>query len=137
MSWDLFVQDLPRDARTVDDIPDGFRPLPIGQRSDVIKAIQAVVSEADFTDRSWGKIEGDGYSIEINLGDEEVLNSFAIHVYGGGRAPQVVAAILRRLGVRALDPGSESGFFEAGASSQESFEKWQRFRNKVVGDDPV
>jgi hypothetical protein len=137
MSWVIFVQDLPRDARTVDDIPDDFTPLPVGQRSDVIKAIQEIVTDADFTDRSCGKIEGDGYSIEVNLGDEELLDSFAFHVHGGARAPQVIAAILKRLGVRALDPGSESGFFEAGALSQESLEKWQSYRDKVVGDDPV
>jgi hypothetical protein len=50
MSWGIFVQDIPPDARTVDDIPDSFVPAPIGQRSFIIEEIQKVAPFADFSD---------------------------------------------------------------------------------------
>ena len=50
MSWDIYIQDLPAGARTVDDIPDDFVPAPIGRRSFIIGRIKEVAPAADFTD---------------------------------------------------------------------------------------
>jgi len=41
MSWDVFVQDLPADAESVEDIPNEFRPQTIGDRQHIIDAIKA------------------------------------------------------------------------------------------------
>lgn len=105
-SWDVFVQDFPAGATTKSDIPDNFQPGPIGTRSDLIKKIKAVVPKADFSDPSWGKIEGKDFSIEINLGDDEELTSFAFHVRGSDEAALIVARILKQLNLRALDSGT-------------------------------
>ena len=113
MSRDVYVQDIPSHARHVDDIPDDFRPTPIGSRDHIVEVITRVVPGADFSDRTWGTIDGDGYSIEINIRDEASLRSFAFHVRDGtGQADHVIAAILRELGLRAFDPESETGIFE-------------------------
>ena len=56
-------------------------------------------------------------------------------VYGGGDAPRLVAAILGRLGVRALDPGPETGIFDP-ENSKRSFDRWQLYRDRVIGADP-
>lgn len=50
MSWDIFVQDLPSDTKTIEDIPDDFVPRPLGLRSDIIAAILNVAPYANFTD---------------------------------------------------------------------------------------
>jgi len=50
MSWDIFVQDLPPDVRTIRDIPDHFKPPPLGARSALIQAIRAIAPSVDFTD---------------------------------------------------------------------------------------
>ena len=71
MSWDVFVQDLPNDAKTVGDIPGEFVPKPLGKRSKIIAAIREVAPDVDFGDRGWAQIEGEGFSIEINLGNDE------------------------------------------------------------------
>ena len=54
MSWDIFVQDIPRGARDAGDIPENFQPRPLGERSEVIRRILEVVPEADFSDSTWG-----------------------------------------------------------------------------------
>jgi len=63
VSWDIFVQDFPKDAKTVDDIPDDFVPQPLIPRRELITRIQEVVPEAHFSDPAWGLIDDPDYSI--------------------------------------------------------------------------
>jgi hypothetical protein len=58
MSFDIFVQDIPTDIESVDDIPDDFTPRPIGRRSVVLAAIQKVAPHAEFASPEWGTIDG-------------------------------------------------------------------------------
>jgi hypothetical protein len=135
VSFDVFVQDLPPDARTVGDIPDDFAPKPIGRRADIVAGILRAAPATNFADPTWGVIEGPEFSIEINVGPEEVLDSFAFHVRGGAAALSVVADILRELRLRAIAPGTDSGFFEppeVGAA----YSAWQAYRQQVVGGTP-
>lgn len=135
MSWDIFVQDLPPGIASIEDIPDDFEPAPIGLRSEVIKKISALYPECDFTDPSWGVLDLPGCSIEFNLDDtEQLMDSFAMHVRGDEHAANVVAHILRELGMRAIDVSSDSGLFEQDpVLRSESFRRWQSYRAQVVG----
>jgi hypothetical protein len=133
MSWDIFVQDLPAGIASVADIPDGFVPGPIGRRSQILARVSALYPECDFADPSWGMLDLPGCSIELNLGSDEELQGFALHVRGDKRAPVVVAHILAALGVRALDPSSTSGLFEFDQIlSAESFARWEAYRSQVL-----
>jgi hypothetical protein len=133
MSWDIFVQDLPRDAATVVDIPPHFEPSPIGKRADIIAKIKEIVPAADFSDPSWGVIEGESWSIEVNIGKSEICKGFALHVRGGDEAVAVVAAILDHLDLRALD-GQTGEFFTPGPEALDSFRRWRAFRDRVIGN---
>ena len=125
------VQDLPKDAKSVADIPADFEPSLIGMRSKLIEQIREILPLADFADPSWGRIESGDWSIEVNLGGDEECRGFALHVRGGNEAAGAVAAILGHLNLRALD--SRTGeFFVAGAEAVESFERWRAFRNKAI-----
>jgi hypothetical protein len=131
MSWDIFVQDMPREAKSIGDIPAGFRPASIGERSVIIQRIREVVPTVDFSDPSWGRIAADGWSIEVNLGAKEDCQGFALHVRGGDAAAGAVAAILEHLGLRALD--SQTGdFFVPGPEAVESFRKWRAYREHAA-----
>jgi hypothetical protein len=132
MSWDIIVQDLPSYAKTLNDIPDNFMPKPIGSRSSIIEGIKYVVPFVDFTDPSFGKIEGDHFSIEIALGSEEEIMSFIFIVRGFNIAPGIIADILRHLKLRALDINAGSLFDLT--SAEESFKQWQKYRNQVIED---
>jgi hypothetical protein len=132
VSFDVFVQDLPPDARTVADIPGDFAPRPIGRRSDIVAGILRVAPYADFADPTWGQIVWPGFSIEVNMGPDEVLDSFAFHVRGGQEALLIVADILRELRLRAIVPGTESGFFELSELAP-AYVRWQAHRQRMVG----
>lgn len=134
MSWDIFVQDLPGEARSIADIPRDFRPKPLGSRSEIITKIKEICPLAAFSsDSGWGSISGPGLAIDVNVGDEEPVMCVAFHVYGGEAAPGVVADMLDGLGLRGLDCGgdSETGFFDREAA-EGSFRRWREYRDHVL-----
>ena len=130
MSWDIFVQDIPSDARTIDDIPDDFVPATIGRRAEIIEKIKEVAPFADFSDPAWGTIEGTYYSIEVNLGAEESIDSFAFHVRGDDVAAGLVSDILKHLNFRAFDSGTGDIFDHQKAAA--GLKEWRADRDLVV-----
>jgi hypothetical protein len=132
MSWDIFVQDLPPDARTIRDIPDHFKPSPLGARSALIQQIRGLAPSANFTDPSWGRLETPSFSVEFSLGNEELVRSCALHIRGDDSAAAFVADLLTHLGYRALDPQSDSGLFEPGRVAEASMRRWREYRDRVV-----
>lgn len=134
MSFDIFVQDIPAAAKSVDEIPEDFVPKPIGARSAVVASISEVAPEVKFSSPEWGTIDGEGYSIEVNLGLDDPVTGFACHLYGDERGLFLIAAILDELGVRAFAPGTESGLFEVDRTS-EAFLRWREYRNQVAENE--
>ncbi len=132
MSWDIFVQDLPPDARTIREIPDQFKPSPLGARSALIQQIRSIARSADFTDPAWGRLDAPTFSVEFSLGSEELVRSFALHVRGDDAAAGFVSDLLAHLGYRALDPQSDSGVFEPGRVADASIRRWREYRDRVV-----
>lgn len=131
MSFDVFVQDIPASAQSTDDIPEDFEPKPIGPRSDVVAAIRRVAPEVMFSDPTWGTIDGDGYSIEIDVGVDDPVTGFAFHLRGAESGLFLISDILAELGVRAFAPGSDSGLFTLDRDS-EAFLRWREYRDGVV-----
>ncbi len=133
MSWDIFVQDMPLGLTSAAEMPDDFTPMPVGLRREIIEKIRATVPAADFSDPSWGTIDGQDFSIEVNLGKEYEVDGFVFHVRGGNMAAFVVEDILGRLGLRAFDTNSESGLFSIGPDGSEAQKKWRTYRDQVLG----
>jgi hypothetical protein len=131
LSWDLFVQDLPKSAVAVSDIPADFVPGPLCDRASALAAILEAVPFADFSDSSWIRVNSPKVELEINLGSGDPVFGFAFHIRGGTEAIGLVAAILSKLGLRALDPGAEGGIFDP-ATASESLRRWQAYREKVL-----
>ncbi len=134
MSWDIFVQDIPPNAHSVDEIPPDFVPQRLGLRPEILRRIQEVVPTADFSDPSWGTFDGPDFSVEFNIGDDGDVGGFAMHVRGGDAAAGFVAELLSRCGWRAFDPASESGIFEP-ARALESLTRWRDYRDRVLRTD--
>ena len=131
MSWDIFVQDLPKNVRAIEQIPSDFRPQPILPRERIVQVFKEVAPFTDFSDPRWWRVTCASFSVEVNIGDEDPSNGFALHLRGSEEAAGFVADVLQRLGVRALDPGSETGIFDP-EKSKESFRKWKAYRDHVV-----
>src|SRR5579863_10629895 len=103
---------LPPKIKSIADIPEDFKAPPLGLRSEIITKISAIYPECSFKDPSWGVLTLPECIIELNLGEDGPVDCLALHVRGDERAPDVVAHILSELGMRAVDPSSDSGIFE-------------------------
>jgi hypothetical protein len=131
MSWDISIQNLPRDVKTVAEIPDDYQPQPIGPRDQLIARILEVLPDIDFSDPTWGMLDSGDYSIEFNIGSERICEHFMLHVRGGGDAMRTVARLLDHLQLRGFD--CQTGDFFSIEEAKRSFGEWQAFRNRVVG----
>jgi len=131
MSWDISIQDLPRDVQNVTNIPDDYLPSPLGSRDKVIARIHEVIPDVDFSDPTWGILDRPDFSIEFNMGVEEICNGFMLHVRGGVGAAETVARLLQHLQLRGID--CQTGDFFSLEAAQDSFDQWQAFRDRVIG----
>ena len=132
MSWDIFVQDLPPNIRTVADIPDTFTPAPLCTRAELIRRIQSFDPSVRFDDPAWGTLDAPTFSVEFSLGSEELVRSFALYVQGDDAAAAFVSELLTYLGYPALDAQSDSGLFEAGRVAETSLRRWREYRDRII-----
>jgi hypothetical protein len=130
MSWDIFVQNFPTEAKTPDEIPDNFVSQPIGSRDEIIAKIKEVVPTANFSDKAWGIIDGPDFSIEVNLGNKDLLTGFAFHVRGSDMAAACIIAILQHLNLRALD--TTTGDFLNPNQAAKSLQQWRTYQDKIL-----
>jgi hypothetical protein len=135
MSWDLFIQDLPASAKSIAEIPSDFQPKPILPRARIAEVIKELAPSTDFSDPKWWRIDTPDFSIEVNITLEDPSNGFALHIRGGEHVLGFVHELFTRLGVRALDPSSDSGFFDM-EKSHAGFQKWQAYRNQIANRIP-
>lgn len=103
MSWEILVQDLP-DVAVLEDVPDDFRPGPIGTRTDLIARIKEVAPAAEEQD-GWLFIQNTevDLSIQFHMEDPQFVRYLLIHVHGGENSKAHVIRIIEKLGLRAVD----------------------------------
>lgn len=104
MSWDINIQDLPP-VRSANEIPADFRPRPIGGRDGLAARIMKVFPMADPQDNDWFFVKAPDMdlSLQLHLEDADQVRYILVHVHGGPQSAPGIAALLRELGLRALD----------------------------------
>jgi len=134
MSYDIFVQDMPNQIRSLADIPHDFIPRSLGPASKIREAIRLIFPLADFADPTWVRVNCDGLHIEIDIPDGNEIDCFAFHIYGGEHSMAFVNSVLHQLQLKGIDPGSDTGLFEA-ATSAEDFKRWQDYRSRALNQN--
>ena len=129
MSWDIFVQDW-GNYKSLNEIPDDFKPHPIGKRQEIIEKIAEAEPTVDFSDPAWGRIDNEHFSLEINLGDSEILNGFALHVRGDEYVLGCIANILDKLDLKGADGGSPD-FFDK-EKYRKNLLEWIEYKNQIL-----
>ncbi|MFV0135121.1 hypothetical protein ACLGIH_18190 [Streptomyces sp. HMX87] len=131
MSWDVLLLRLPGDAASMEELPDGWAPPPLGRRQEVLAAVREAAPEADLSDPSWGELLGAGWSMELGMGSEDPVDTVMLHIRGRGDG--VLPHVLRladALGCKALDLSTGS-FLAAGDTA--GWHAFQAYRDRVVG----
>lgn len=131
----MLFQDLPGGITSLDDIPDDFVPTkPLGGHAEVIAKLCAAAPGVDFSDATWGVLDGDGFSIEFNVADEDPLHSLMLHIRGGNE--ERVFAILREVAAaldrRAIDCSTGRLLDFSAEDVAAGFQAWRRYRDKIV-----
>jgi hypothetical protein len=130
MSWDVMIFNL-RDQTPppLEELQEGdYEPL--GAAADVRQQIASLLPGVDWSDPTWGIYEGDGFSIEFNVGEEDPIENMMLHVRGGGDPIAAITRLAKPLGWSALDC-STSEFLDLDNPSQAGWEGFQAFRDKV------
>ncbi|MGW7340135.1 DUF4253 domain-containing protein [Streptomyces sp. NPDC054808] len=84
MSSDVILLHLPDGVTSAQEIPADYIPAPLGRRGDVHAAVTQVVPDLDLSDPEWGEISSRTWSIELNIGSEDPVDSVMLHIRGSG-----------------------------------------------------
>jgi hypothetical protein len=130
MSWDVMIF-----SRRFDPDEGPPEPLaPLGDGDEVRQRISRSLPAVDWSDPSWGVLDGEGWSIEFNLDEEDPISAMMLHVRGGGDPVAAVAKLCADQGWQALDTVTDH-WLDPGNPSREGWSEFQDFRGKVA--DPV
>lgn len=98
----------PEGSVAISDLEEADIP-PLGSLTEVRRKLQAALPEIDLADPAWGTLEGDDYSIEFSVGEEDPCMSVMLHVRGGDEALGVIQRLFAATGWEALDTTPPKG----------------------------
>jgi len=104
MSWQVLLMEYPAEARSVKDVPLPYRHQKLGEREALAARLKEPFPGIEFEEPTWGVYTGNGFSIQVDLGEEPEVDHLTLHVQGGGEdALRMIWQATRMLGVRAVD----------------------------------
>lgn len=130
MSWDVLLLRLPDNIASVQEIPDDYAPPPLGRRQEVLTAVSQSFPEADLSDPAWGELLGPTWSMELNIGSKDPVDSIMLHIRGS--RDNVLAPVFRMasvLGCKVLDSSAGDLITPQDTSGWHFF---QEFRDRVI-----
>ncbi len=132
MSWDVmifkFAGKQPENAEMIDE----GDMIALGAAASVRESVSATIPTVDWTDPAWGVFDGDGFSIEFNVGKDDPIQNMMLHVRGGGDAVAAIMALAGPSGWSALDC-STGEFLNALNPSDAGWKQFQAYRDRVLG----
>jgi hypothetical protein len=129
MSWEVLLFKSAHSSTS--EMPNDFRPDPIGSLEEVRKSLHDALPDIDFGDPSWGVLDGRGWSIEFSIGRNEPVESVTLHVRGSDDAISAIRAAAEALRARVLD-FSTAEFLSFDADPAAGLRKWRAFRDRAV-----
>jgi len=140
MSWDLMAFKVPPEFKTTKDMPQDWRPASFGTQEEVASRLKNLLPGIRFDPPNpkfglWGLYAGNGFSLEISLGETESVDHLWIAVRGDMKALALLAEIVAAFGLRGVD--LQRGEFFDPVEARKSFGEWRsaldRYRNERLG----
>jgi hypothetical protein len=107
MSWAVYAMTAPGGLRTLDALPEGYRPPSLGTAAELVERIREAAPETDTGDPRWLTVRGEEYDIEVTVGKGVDVRDVTFYINSGAKSPTKVLDICRQLGITAYD--TESG----------------------------
>ena len=133
MSWDVLVVAAESRPPPVDELPQDWKPRAIGSGDAVRAKICERLDNVDWSDRSFGIFDGPGFSLEFNLGADEPIESFMVHVRGSGDAVRALLELARPNGWWLLDC-SNATWIES--DDAQGWQRFQSYRDQLLQKPP-
>ncbi len=130
MGWDLIVLRVPDYVKAVADLRD-HAALALGSRDDVLRTISAAFPQADTSNPVWVVVDGEGYTLELNIGEKEPIESLMIFVHGSAEAIRAIEHLCVRGGWRAFDTAAGDFIDFASTNRDFGFERSQEYRRHI------
>jgi hypothetical protein len=131
VSWDLLIiaapPGLPVEAVTEDNTP------PLGPRADVVAAIRAALPEAGEPSGRYLRVEGETFTVELNLGDDEPVGHLGVRAQGDDATVDALMRLCAHTGWRAYDV-STGDFLDAADDPAAGLRGWRALRDRAIGD---
>lgn len=131
MSWDVMIinaRGVPADLET---LPEDFESQPLGSAASLRELVSSVLPEVDWSDPSWGMFEGDGFSIELNIGEDDPVTDAMLHVRGSGDPLPSIVRLCKLGGWLAYDT-SDGTAIDLDNPSRAGWEAFTQFRDQVI-----
>lgn len=129
MSWDVY---LIKSATNSEASPEEVEnPLPIATKTEVRDWLHRQYPEIDLTGEGCPVLFKEEYSVEFVLDEEEPQEHIMLVIQGDEAPYDLIEAMCRVFGCRAVDTGT-GGFLEGKETS--SFEEWKDFRDQVQAE---
>ena len=131
MSWDVVLFKVPNTITSVRDVPRDYQPPPLGSHSLIAAALTRVVPSVDLTDPTWGLLANLDWSIELNIGRKDPIDSIMLHIRGGG--DDVLTAVFRIAAELDCQVFDCSGGDLISEEDTGNWHAWQDYRDQVIG----
>ena len=103
----------------------------LGTADEVRRKISLCLPETDWSDPNWGAYEGDGFTCEFNLGADDPVDGFMIHVRGGGDAVRPLLEMSARHGWYILDT-VQNEWLHRCDNPEAGWPAFQSFRDQAI-----
>lgn len=94
-------------------------------------AVRTLLPEVDWSDPVWGRFAGPGFTLEFGLEAEGRIDSFLIHVRGGGDPVAEIMNLCRPAGWSVMD-GTTCEWLDPDHPSREGWIAWQQYRVRLL-----
>ena len=130
MSWDVSILAGPDPPNL--EKGSGWEPPPMGTPEEVRRLISAGLNdEVAWWDDGWGQYGGDGFTFELDTGEDNPVTSVTVHVRGGGNPLPALFQIASPHGWYLLD--WSTGDLLNAETPCSSWEAWQDYAARIRG----
>jgi hypothetical protein len=131
MSWDVMIYDIGGNLPSSIEQFDESTARDLGTTESVRSTISEALPETDWSDQAWGIYDGDDYFFEFNIGNDDMVDSFMVHVRGGGDAISGLIKVIALKNWTILDC-STGEFIDPKKPNQKGWQDFQEFQNRVT-----
>lgn len=130
MSWDVILMQVPESVKSIKDITDDVH-FELGPRKNVVGLLKKTAPEISIPSEDFGWVDGEDFSIEVYIGNNETVDTIMLAVRGSDNAIRVIEKVCKGTGWRAYDTTTDR-FIDFKENPSEGFKQWKAYRDAIA-----